>query len=219
MILLYKATEHSVAFVTQGWGALVLATDLPMPTLMGKASGHCCHKTPSKQALLHKKRSVHLKTSASKLSQCFQKVCGTSKTIMGGPVQSFVYTSLLLSLRKTSLNVCAGDRVCQKGSATTNLTNQGRSATQKLESGVATTKKSHILGNDARASGKPNIQECPTECNTRRYKGTIGTTKIQIPPGRYPNTKAVKSHESPCCSQPLGAHVEAWDFDRYIWRK
>lgn len=82
------SSRHDAIIQSNGTKSVsVLATDLPMPTLMGKASGHCCHKTPSKQALLQRDQCIwRHRLTVSRLSQCSQKVRSTSKTIMGRPV-------------------------------------------------------------------------------------------------------------------------------------
>lgn len=76
-----------------------------------------------------------------------------------------------------------------------------------------------------RATSLATMQKHPESQTSRNVQQNVIHKGSKVPLARVarrkskfhrknPNTKAVKGHESPCCSKPLGAHVEAWDFDK-----
>ena len=145
IMLLYKATEQRVF---QSWRLICQCPPSWERRVATVATKHPASKPCCKEISAFEDIGLRFPDFRNAIRRC----AALRKQSWEGLFRSFVYTSLLLSTQENFTECLHREQGLSKSSAITNLTNQGSSATQKLERGVATTKKSHILGNDAKAS-------------------------------------------------------------------
>ena len=107
IMLLYKATEQRVF---QSWRLICQCPPSWERRVATVATKHPASKPCCKEISAFEDIGLRFPDFRNAIRRC----AALRKQSWEGLFRSFVYTSLLLSLRKTSLNVCTVNRVCQK---------------------------------------------------------------------------------------------------------